>query len=168
MIPSMEGYALLQYFNYSFEHKSGELVTSFLGKFVLWVALVLTEWKKRRPLVSKFDCYLPSFMAYLTARTTKLASRKTRNHVSMLDPHVQLNHAIQPRFYLFIYPPNTSLHHIKHPSSLSLFFSPLSIEKRKMASSSLSLFFLFSLLSPILIASSPVQDPELVVQEVHR
>ncbi|RVW27838.1 putative pectate lyase 5 [Vitis vinifera] len=37
-----------------------------------------------------------------------------------------------------------------------------------MASSSLSLFFLFSLLSPILIASSPVQDPELVVQEVHR
>ncbi|GFZ07865.1 pectin lyase-like superfamily protein [Actinidia rufa] len=32
----------------------------------------------------------------------------------------------------------------------------------------LSLLLLFSLLTPTLISSSPVQDPELVVQEVHR
>ncbi|KAG5234209.1 pectate lyase [Salix suchowensis] len=37
-----------------------------------------------------------------------------------------------------------------------------------MASPSLSLLFLLSLITPALVSSSPVQDPELVVQEVHR
>ncbi|KAJ6748486.1 PECTATE LYASE [Salix purpurea] len=37
-----------------------------------------------------------------------------------------------------------------------------------MANPSLSLLFLLSLITPALVSSSPVQDPELVVQEVHR
>ncbi|KAJ6750423.1 hypothetical protein OIU85_001002 [Salix viminalis] len=37
-----------------------------------------------------------------------------------------------------------------------------------MANPSLSLLFLLSLITPALISSSPVQDPELAVQEVHR
>ncbi|RVW68963.1 putative pectate lyase 5 [Vitis vinifera] len=37
-----------------------------------------------------------------------------------------------------------------------------------MATFAMSLLFLFSLLPPILGSSAPVQDPEVVVQEVHR
>lgn len=96
------------------------------------------------------------------------------NYDNESTPHAQpANHAITPGFLLLYNPP--CLHHMTSlPPLLISNFLPLtsttSPQDQKMAH--LSIFFLsfFYFLSsnPGFVFSSPVQDPDLVVQEVHR
>lgn len=85
----------------------------------------------------------------------------------MRTPHaksLKINHASTLGF-LILYNPQ-SLHHLPHFPPISLPTS--SKDQKKMAHLPLFLLLAIYILSSSLAFSSPVQDPDLVVQEVHR
>ena len=72
---------------------------------------------------------------------------------------------IIPALFLYNPTPFSQLSHYFFFSSLFFLFSR---REKAMAIPLSVLLFLLPLLSPTFISSSPVQDPELVVEEVHK
>ena len=78
--------------------------------------------------------------------------------------HRLINHACTLGFYFFI----THQVYTRALTSLQISSTFFQIQEKKMSHLSLLLLIFIYILTPSFVFSSPVQDPDLVVHEVHR